>query len=208
MFLSFTAGGDVDGGNIGLESDGTLTYNPSTGKVTATGFVGTLTGNVTGNTSGTAATVTTAAQTNITSLGTLTALTVDDVAIDGKVMTMTGSSGDTFVTTVAANGATSLVTTDASAAAANLTITADGTVGINSTGDMTLDSSADIILDADGADIVFKDGGTTIATHSNSSSDYVITTGVQDKDFVIKGDDGGSAITPFTLICLLVVIYS
>ncbi len=38
--LIFTAGGDVDGGNIGLESDGTLTYNPSTGKVTATGFVG------------------------------------------------------------------------------------------------------------------------------------------------------------------------
>ena len=136
---------------------------------------------------------------NLTSVGTLTALTVDDVAIDGKVMTMTGSSGDTFVTTVAANGATSLVTTDASAAAANLTITADGTVGINSTGDMTLDSSADIILDADGADIVFKDGGTTIATHSNSSSDYVITTGVQDKDFVIKGDDGGSTITPLTI---------
>ena len=72
-------------------------------------------------------TLTTAAQTNITSLGTLTALTVDDVAVDGKVITMTGSSGDTFVTTVAANGATSLVTTDASAAAANIVITADGT---------------------------------------------------------------------------------
>ena len=40
----FTAGGDVDGGNIGLESDGDLTYNPSTGtltttKLTATGDV-------------------------------------------------------------------------------------------------------------------------------------------------------------------------
>jgi hypothetical protein len=43
--IIFTAGGDVDGGNIGLESDGTLTYNPSTGKITATGFIGTLTGN-------------------------------------------------------------------------------------------------------------------------------------------------------------------
>ena len=38
--IIFTAGGDVDGGDLGLESDGTLTYNPSTGKVTATGFVG------------------------------------------------------------------------------------------------------------------------------------------------------------------------
>ena len=50
--IIFTAGGDVDGGNLGLESDGTLTYNPSTGVVTATGFAGALTGNVTGNASG------------------------------------------------------------------------------------------------------------------------------------------------------------
>ena len=34
--LIFTAGGDVDGGNLGLESDGNLTYNPSTGTLTAT----------------------------------------------------------------------------------------------------------------------------------------------------------------------------
>ena len=72
----FTAGGDVDGGNLGLESDGNLTYNPSTGTLTATAFAGALTGNVTGNASGTAATVTGAAQSNITSLGTLTTLTV------------------------------------------------------------------------------------------------------------------------------------
>ena len=43
--MVFTAGGDVDGGNLGLESDGTCTYNPSTGKITATGFIGALTGN-------------------------------------------------------------------------------------------------------------------------------------------------------------------
>ena len=36
--IIFAAGGDVDGGNLGLESDGNLTYNPSTGKITATGF--------------------------------------------------------------------------------------------------------------------------------------------------------------------------
>ena len=98
----FTAGGDVDGGNLGLESDGTLTYNPSTGKVTATGFIGTLTGNVTGdvtgnvtgNTSGTAATVTTAAQTNITSLGTLTALQVDNLNLNGNTFSSTNSDGD------------------------------------------------------------------------------------------------------------------
>ena len=38
----FTAGGDVDGGNIGLESDGDLTYNPSTGTISATVFKGNI----------------------------------------------------------------------------------------------------------------------------------------------------------------------
>tara|TARA_R100001443_G_scaffold8521_1_gene17888 strand:+ start:10294 stop:12816 length:2523 start_codon:yes stop_codon:yes gene_type:complete len=47
--LIFTSGGDVDGGNIGLESDGTCTYNPSTGSITATGFIGALTGNASGS---------------------------------------------------------------------------------------------------------------------------------------------------------------
>ena len=54
--IVFTAGGDVDGGNIGLESDGTLNYNPSSGKLTATQLAGTLQ---------------TAAQTNITDVGAL-----------------------------------------------------------------------------------------------------------------------------------------
>jgi hypothetical protein len=58
---------------------------------------------------------------------TATSLTVDDVAIDGKVITMTGSASDTAVFTAATNGALSIVTTDAAAAAANITISADGT---------------------------------------------------------------------------------
>ena len=97
--IVFTAGGDVDGGNLGLESDGTLTYNPSTGAVTATGFVGALTGNVTGNVSGTAATVTGAAQTNITSVGTLTGLTISgDLTVSGDDITMgTNTSGHILV---------------------------------------------------------------------------------------------------------------
>ena len=74
-------------------------------------------------------------------------MTVDDVAVDGKVITMTGSSGDTFVTTVAANGATSLVTTDAAHNACclrYLTITAYRYVDINSAGVLILDYYAAI----------------------------------------------------------------
>ena len=95
---------------------------------------------------------------NLTSVGTLTALTVDDVAVDGKVITMTGSSGDTFVTTVAANGATSLVTTDAGGAAANLQITADGTVDIDSAGVLTLDSGAAINIEPASGSAILLDG--------------------------------------------------
>jgi len=77
-------------------------------------------------------------------------------------------------------------------------VTVTGNIA-NASGDMTLDVAGDLTLDADGGDILFKDGGTTIATLSNTSSDFVITTGVQDKDFIVKGNDGGSAITALTI---------
>ena len=81
--IIFTAGGDVDGGNIGLESDGDLTYNRSTGRLTATQLSGTLQ---------------TAAQANITSLGTLTTLTVDNVIVNGTTI---GHTDDTDLITLA-----------------------------------------------------------------------------------------------------------
>ena len=352
--LIFTAGGDVDGGNLGLESDGTLTYNPSTGKVTATGFIGALTGDVTGtadvatvattvtitdnentnennaliftsggdldggniglesdgdlyynpststltvpnvsvsgtfstvnsvtmdannavifegasadahettltsvdatgdrtislpNVSGTLPVLAAASTTQITSTpeeinlidggtargtdavasgdgilindagtmkmtnvdtvstyfashsvggtnivttgalnaGSITsgfgtidtgsstitttgaitggALTIDDVAIDGKVVTMTGSSSDTAVFTVGTNGTLSIVTTDDAAAAANIQITADGTVDIDSAGVLTLDSGAAINIEPAAGSAILLDGTISI----------------------------------------------
>jgi cytoskeletal protein CcmA (bactofilin family) len=90
----------VDGatGSQGAESDTGLTYNPSSGVLTSTSFTGNVTGNVTGNTSGTAATVTGAAQSNITSLGTLTTLTVDNVIVNGTTI---GHTSDTDLITLA-----------------------------------------------------------------------------------------------------------
>ena len=67
------------------------------GTVTADAFAGPLTGDVTGNVSGTAATVTTAAQSNITSLGTLTTLTVDNVIVNGTTI---GHTSDTDLMTL------------------------------------------------------------------------------------------------------------
>ena len=136
-------------------------------------------------------TLTTAAQTNITSLGTLTALTVDDVAVDGKVITMTGSTDDTAVLTVATNGALTLETTDTAAAAANIQITADGTFEVDAT-TITLDSAGDIVLDAGGNDFNFKASGTEILRITNSSSDVVVKPTVDAKDIIFQQYDGTS----------------
>ena len=78
------------------------------------------------------------------------------------------------------------------------TFTAGGTIS-NTSGDITIDAVGDIILDADGGDLRFKDGGTAIGELSSTNSDLNISTSVQDKDVVFKGNDGGSTITALTL---------
>ena len=79
--------------------------NTETG-ITATyqdgdGTIDLVVGTLNQNTTGTAATVTTAAQTNITSLGTLTTLTVDNIIING---TNIGHTSDTDSIAIASNG--------------------------------------------------------------------------------------------------------
>jgi len=84
--IVFVAGGDTDGGNLGLETDGTAHYNPSTGKITATSFAGALTGNVTGN----ADTATTLA----------TARNINGVSFDGSAAITVTAAGSTLSDTV------------------------------------------------------------------------------------------------------------
>ena len=78
------------------QAEPTTTVNVgATGHATGTlvaNLEGNVTGNVTGNTSGTAATVTGAAQTAITSVGTLTALQVDNININGNTISTTGGT--------------------------------------------------------------------------------------------------------------------
>ena len=193
--IQITADGTVDidsAGVLTLDSGAAINIEPASGSailldgtisidagvvtgatsITSTTFVGSLTGNA----SGTAATVTGAAQSNITSLGTLTTLTVDDVAVNGKVITMTGSASDTAVFTAGTNGTLSIVTTDDAAAAANITITADGTFEADGT-TITLDSSGDIDLNASGGDVFFKSDSTTFGSATNTSGDLIIKSG-------------------------------
>ena len=86
-------------GNLIIKSGTTTALTFSGANVTAAGTItGNLTGNVTGNTSGTALTVTQAAQTAITSLGTLTTLTVDNIITNGTTI---GHTDDTDLITLA-----------------------------------------------------------------------------------------------------------
>jgi len=96
----------------------------------------------------------------ITTTGTVTGgqLTVDDVTVNGKVVTMTGSANDTAVFTAGTNGTLSIVTTDTAAAAGNIQITADGTVDIDSAGALTLDSGAGINLEPASGSAILLDG--------------------------------------------------
>ncbi|MBI33147.1 MAG: hypothetical protein CMD98_04655, partial [Gammaproteobacteria bacterium] len=178
----------------------TTTVNTSaTGHATGTlvaNLEGNVTGNVTGNASGTALTVTQAAQTAITSLGTLTGLTVDDVAIDGKVITMTGSTSDTAVITVGTNGTLSIVTTDDAAAAANIQITADGTVDIDSAGVLTLDSGAAINLEPASGSAILLDGTISVDAGVVTGATSITSTAfVGDITGDVTGNASGTALT-------------
>ena len=136
---------------------------------------------------------------NVTLTGELDAATLDisgDADIDGTT-NLDVVDIDGAVDMASTLGVSGVVTANAGVVVDNITI--DGTEIDLSSGDLTLDVAGDIILDADGGDVKVSDGGTHVGSLSNSSSDFVVTSAVQDKDIIFKGDDGGSAITALTL---------
>ena len=122
-----TISGSIDG-NAFTVTDGVYISSNQTISGTKT-FTSTISGSIDGNaaTATTSGIVTTASQLNITSLGTLVNLDVDDININGKSITMTGSPDDTVSIIAGTNGTLNISTTDLSGSNANITITADGT---------------------------------------------------------------------------------
>jgi len=98
-------------------------------------------------------------------------------------------------------------TTSETTIADNATITGTASVGGNLTlganivaaSALTLDCGGDINFDADGGDIKLQDGGVEFGRLSSSSNDFVIFAPTQDKDVIVKGNDGGSTITALTI---------
>ena len=140
--------------------------NMTTGTLVAN-IEGDVTGNVTGNVTGTAATVTGAAQSNITSLGTLTTLTVDNIIINGTTI---GHTSDTDAITIASNGNVTV--------SQNLTVTGDLTVsgdditmGTNTSGHIMVADGTNFNPVAVSGDIsMASNGAVTIAATSVENS--------------------------------------
>jgi len=130
-------------------------------------------GNLTGNASGTAATVTTAAQSSITSLGTLTTLTVDDITINGSTISDAGDftldvEGDVILD---ANGG-DIFFKDGGTTFGSAT---------NTSGDLIIKSGTTTALTFDGADVTLAGdltiGGDDLTMATNTAGHLLIADG-------------------------------
>ena len=180
-----TTGGNIvipDAGNIGSASD-TDAIAISAGGVVTMNQIPVFSAGINVSGGSIAGTLSTAAQTNITSVGTLTALTVDDINLNGKVVTITGDTDDTFTITSGTHGATTLATVDTAGQAGNLTLDPDGQLALDvGYGFGTID---------------IKRQGTTylrINTQDDTTGHVYIGSTVQDADIKITGNDGGSSV--------------
>jgi hypothetical protein len=190
--ITFVADAGTSSGAHGIEMDGDLTYNPSTGKVTATGFVAgssVITDDSIVMTPSTDDTVTIAAGTN----GTLTVTTVDTAAAAANVGFVVDGAFD-----IDAAGA---VTIDGSA----ITIGGDSDVAIDIDAS-TLDIDASGAVTIDGASVVTT-GATQEVVASTSfqvtSPDLIVTsTGASDPMLTLKNTGGSITAGPFLVFDL------
>ena len=173
---------------------GTLVANLE-GNVTGD-LTGDVTGDVTGNVSGTAATVTGAAQTAITSVGTLTALQVDNININGNTISTTGGT-DLMIGPVAGQQIVldGVIEIDAGVVTGATSITSTAFVG-DLTGDVTGDvSGSSGTVTSIAAHIKDEDNmASDSATHvpSQQSVKAYVDSQVTAQDLDFAADSGGS----------------
>jgi len=153
--IQITADGTVDidsAGILTLDSGAAINIEPAGGSaILLDGTISIDAGVITGATAITSETI-----------DATTDFTIGTTVITDDVITFTPTTSDTVTMTAATNGAFSLVTVDNAAAAANIQITADGTVDIDSAGALTLDSGAAINLEPAAGSVILLDGTLTI----------------------------------------------
>jgi hypothetical protein len=201
--IIFTAGGDLDGGNLGLESDGDLKYNPSTGTLSATNI----------SVSGTFSTV------NSVTMDANNAVIFEGSTADAHETTLTSidATGDRTISLPNVSGTLPVLaaasTTQISSTPEELNIL-DG-VTATATELNIIDGNATVgtTAVADGDGIVTNDGGTmrqttvqTFATYFGSeitAMSNLVTTGALDSGSITSGfgaiDNGTSNIRSATI---------
>ena len=181
--ITFVAGAATATGAHGLEMDGDLHYNPSTGTLTSTVFVGALTGNA----SGTAATVTGAAQTAITSVGTLSALGVTGtVTAGGFSGPLTGNvTGDASGTAATVTGAAQTAITSVGTLT-GLDLTSGNKTIFSTVGNNTLTIGASTTTVNIAGDLTVSGDSTTVNTATLSVEDPLI--------ILASGNNAGDAV--------------
>ena len=120
-----------------------------------------------------------------------------------KVLVDLDVDGEIKGTTLDINGAGD-VAGDLVVSAGKVSITGDGsnncTLTESGNGNLEIKAPGTISLDANGANIALKDGGTQFGLIQNSSTDFIISTSVADKDLILMSDDGaGDASAYITL---------
>jgi hypothetical protein len=96
-----------------------------------------------------------------TTIDATTDFTIGTLVITDDQIQMSPSVSDTVTISAATNGVLNITTLDAAAAAANIVVTADGTLDLNS-----------VALDVDASGAVTIDGATTVAIAGASTSTY------------------------------------
>ncbi len=148
-----------------------------------------------------AATLTTAAQTNITSLGTLTALTVDNIAVDGTTI---GHTGDTDLLTLGAQSLT--IAADSALTYKGTAVTATGaelnylditTLGSSEASKaLTADASGDVTVVGASANMVWDKSADLLTVPNltvNGTTTTVNSTNTVVKDSLIGLNEGAGS---------------
>jgi hypothetical protein len=188
--ILFSAGADADGGNLGIEQDHSgMTYNPSTGTITATVFSGALTGNA----SGTAATVTGATQAAITTLANVTEVGTigtgvwqgTDVGIAyGGTGQSTAAAGANALLNTSQGGSLTIGDSDDTITVAGDLVVSGDTTTIN-VGELTVEDK-NILLASGSTSTSTADGaGLTVSSYSIGTINHIVVT---------PGNSGGYAV--------------
>ena len=184
--IIFTAGGDLDGGNLGLESDGDLKYNPSTGTLSATNI----------SVSGTFSTV------NSVTMDANNAVIFEGSTADAHETTLTSIDATADRTISLPNVTGTIITTNNSDSATTTTDDAAADfVLVDDGGVLKKITPANLGIGGTAGSIAADDIGTgdSAIALNTSAGNITIDARGSDTDIIFKGTDGSTDITPMTL---------